>query len=69
MVDKDLDALLNVILIHVAPAPARQMLCEIERSRVALSNDGLRTTMRRLVERLDERPTQANQFAIDSKGN
>lgn len=52
---KDVLALLDIVLIYVPPAPARQMLSELARSRVAGNDESFKIIIRRLIDALDER--------------
>lgn len=52
---RDVEALLNVILIHVGRTAARQMLAELVRTKIADKNADVRAVFVAAREKLDER--------------
>ena len=59
---RDIDALLDIVLLYVPAKPARQLLGDIYRSKAAQANASLRETAHRLMDALDQRrPAQKEE--------
>lgn len=52
---KDTEEVLNLILLYLPSAPARQLLGDLQRSKAALHNASLRETIERLIVALERR--------------
>ena len=53
VLERDVDELVDLLLIYVPSAPAKQLLGDLYRSKAADNNGAFKETVRRLQRRLD----------------
>lgn len=60
---RDIGMLVQIVLLYLPPAPARQMLAELYRTKAAEANKSLHETLRRMLYELDSVPRTGNQMS------
>jgi hypothetical protein len=60
---RDIALLVRIVLLYLPPAPARQMLSELYKTKAAEANKSLHETLKRMMHELDGLPRRGNQMS------